>query len=86
MELKIVDAKATSFNEAVGISEDRANELGAMMDAYVKALSGQRVHTCDVMHELTSFCNNLEEVIFCTISHCNYMMINQGIFLCPPKK
>lgn len=85
MKLKIINPIASSFNESVGITEERANELGKHMDAYVKTLQGQTVRTCDVMAELCAMCCNLEEVIFCVISHSNYMIINHGIFLCPPK-
>lgn len=86
MKLNIVNPTAISFHEAVGITEERSNELGAKMDMMTKSFYGHVVRTVDVFNEIASFCTNAEELIFCTISHCNYMMINHGIFLCPPKK
>lgn len=86
MELKIVDRTAISFNEAVGISEEKANELGLLMDKMNNGFKGQLIRTCDIFNEIAMFCNNTEELVFCTISHCNYMAINYGIFLCPTKK
>lgn len=85
IEIKITDPTASRFNEAVGISEERSNELGAKLDQMSKRLKGQLVRTCDVFQEISSFCNNVEELIFCTVSHCNYLAINYRIFICPPK-
>lgn len=84
MELKITNPTALSFNEAVGISEDRANELSGKMDQIMENLKGL-VHTCDVFSEITAICNNIEEVVFCTINHCNWAFVRYGIIYCPPK-
>jgi hypothetical protein len=86
MKFNIVNHESESFTESVGISQERADFLGKMMDNYSNTLQGQTVRTCDVFAEISAWCNSLEEVIFCTISHCNYMALNYGIFLCPPKK
>ncbi len=85
MQLNIVNQKAPSFNESIGISEDRANQLGALLDQLSRKLQGQVVHTCDLFNEIAGFCNNPEELVFCTISHTNYMAIKFGIYLCPLK-
>lgn len=85
MEIKIVNPVASSFNEAVGISEERSNALGAKLDNMSKNLKGHVIRTCDLLNEIAGFCDNTEELIFCTITHCNFMAVNYGIFLCPPK-
>lgn len=86
MELKIVNPTANSFNEAVGISEKRSEELGQKLNEMSKALKGKLVYTVDIFNEIAGFCNNTEELIFCTVSHCNYLAITYGQYLCPPKK
>jgi hypothetical protein len=85
MKLNIINPTANSFNEAVGISEERSNELGKLLDDLCTKLTGQVVRTCYLMDEIAGFCNNTEELVFCTITHCNYVAIKYGIFLCPPK-
>ncbi len=86
MELNIVNPTAPTFNEAIGISEKRANELSDALDAMVENYSSSRqlVRTCDIFNEIASFCNNLEEVIYCTINHANWHAA-RGMLLCPPQ-
>lgn len=86
MTINITNPTAISFNEAVGISEERSNELGRLLDEMSKKLKGQLVRTCYIFEEIAGFCNTTEELIFCTITHCNFMAVNYGIYLCPPKK
>jgi len=85
MELKITNPTAPSFNEAVGIPEDRASELSYRMDEIMKTMKGV-VRTCDVFFEITAICNNLEEVVYCTINHCNWAFVQHGVIYCPPQK
>lgn len=86
MTITIVNPSALTFNESVGISNERASELSDMLDAMSARLKGQTVRTCYLFEEIAAMCNNLEEVIYCTVNHCNYMAINHGIFLCPTQK
>lgn len=86
MKLKIKNPTAPSFHEAVGISEERSNELSDKLDGLTKKYLGNTVQTCDLFSEIALFCDNLEEVIYCTINHCNFMMVKFGIILCPPKQ
>lgn len=87
MELKIVDPTAPSFHQAVGISEERSNELSDAMDVMVRKLSAQPtlVRTCDVFNEIAHMCNNIEELVYCTINQVSWHAV-QGRILCPPQR
>lgn len=97
MQLNIVNPTAPTFLEAIGISEARANELSAALDEMVRKFSqstqpGKRfskpvllVRTCDVFNEIAGFCNNLEELVYCTINHANWHAA-RGFPLCPPQR
>lgn len=72
MKLNIVNPTAASFNDAVGISDARRIELSGLMDEMVKAFANSAVRTCDVWQTIAGLCNNLEEVVYCTIVHCSW--------------
>ena len=75
------------FHEAVGINEERANELSGKLDAMVKKFpKNEPVYISDIMSEIAEMCNNLEEVMYCVINHCNWAMTTYGIIYCPTKK
>lgn len=85
MELKIVNHTAPSFNEAVGVSEERSNDLSKQMDLLIKSYGHSAVRTCDTFNEIAQMCNSVEELVFCVITHTNYMAVKLGQVLCPPK-
>lgn len=79
MQLNIINPTAPSFHEAVGISEERANELLRALNDMIgrssqSVLSVKRFskpaptfNIYSAYNEIASLCNNLEEVLFCTI-------------------
>jgi hypothetical protein len=46
---------------------------------------GKMVLTCDIFDEIAGYCDNIEEVIYCTVTHCNYLAKRWGIYLNPPQ-
>jgi hypothetical protein len=87
MNLKIVNETAASFNESVGISEERSNELSLKMDLMMKTYVAENrlVRICHVMEEIAMLCNSTEELVFCVITHCNWAMMAKGIIYNPTK-
>lgn len=83
--LNVIDYLSPSFNGAVGISEERATELSKKLNEMSASFLGQTVRVVDIFNEILTFCDNKEELIYCTINHCNYMAMKHGIFLCPPE-
>jgi hypothetical protein len=69
MELKIIDPTAKTFNEAVGISPERAIVLSKSMDALIKSYGHTAVRTHDVFNDIAHFCNNSEELVYCSVVH-----------------
>ena len=88
MELKIVNRTASSFHEAVGISEERSDILADQMDEIIKKYkqAGGTAYACEVFNDITKLCANLEELVYCVIAHTNYHSVTTGFVLCPPKK
>jgi hypothetical protein len=88
MKLNIINRTAGSYNESVGISEQRADELSDQLDVIMAELTSrkQTVYVCDIMEQIARISNNIEEVIYCTINHCNWAMVSRGIVYCPTKK
>lgn len=86
MELNIVSPESNDFHQQVGVSDERATELAIKMDELVKSLKGKLVRTADVFNEIAHMCNNPEELVYCTISHCNYLAVKYGMLLCPPRQ
>jgi len=74
MTLKIVNPQGKTFNEQVGISEERAAQLSKKLDEMVASFGTEpvAVRSCDVFDIVTGFCNTLEEVIYCTVLHCGW--------------
>lgn len=88
MKLNVVSRDLDqTFNEQVGISVERSNALSDMLDEiakkYVAKGSGR---TVDIFSDIVAICNNVEEVVYCTINHCNWAMINHGFIYCPTQK
>jgi len=86
MQLHISDPNANEFIKQFGITQERADELAYQMNLMSKRLLGHVVRVCDVFNEIASFCETTEELVFCTISHTNYMSVTYGHIYCPPKK
>jgi len=85
MDFQIVNRTASSFNEAVGISEERANELSDKLDEITKKHRWHVVYVADIFRQIAEICNTPEELVYCTINHCNYVAMKYGIFFCPPQ-
>lgn len=69
-KLKIVDETSSSFDQAVGLLSERSKELSRKMDELVKSYGQGPVRTCNVFNDIASFCESLEEMIYCTVVHC----------------
>ena len=69
MELNIkTDPEIDMLNAALGISEERADELNKSMDEYVDTISD--VHSlADSFKAIASFCDNKEELAYCMFTH-----------------
>lgn len=80
MELKIVNQTAPSFNEAIGITEERRMQLVENLDQMTNRFRGQTVRTCDVFAEIATMCNNPEELVFCTMIHTTWWA-RKGFYL-----
>jgi len=80
MQLNITNPTANSFNKAVGISEERSNELAAALDKLVVSYGSGPVRSCDVFNDIAHLCNNIEELVFCTINHCNWHFLRGHLF------
>lgn len=61
-QLLHVDEKASSLTEALGISEDRANDLG---NACEKAFFNSR-DTVEAMNKVGALCVHINEFFFCS--------------------
>lgn len=72
MELNIHDPLAPSFNQSIGITDQRANQLAKGMDNLVKDWDSQTVRACDVFNEIAHLCDNNEELVWCTMVHMEY--------------
>jgi hypothetical protein len=73
MRLNVVKPDSNDFCEAIGITEERRDELVHEMDLIGEKLAGQVVRTHEIFAELTAICNNLEEVEYCIIVHMKSM-------------
>lgn len=79
MELIIVKETADSLGEAFGISDERCMELAKKMDDMVASFGGGTVRACNVFNEIAGFCNTTEELVYCTVTHCNYHALHGKI-------
>lgn len=85
MELNILHPNSNDFCEAVGISQERQQELSKRLDAMVReAESGQLriVKMHEVFAEITSYCQDNAELIYCTVLHCGWQA-RRGRILAP---
>lgn len=83
MKLKIKNPEARAFDEKVGITEKRGKLLIAKLDELGDKLKGQSPLVFDVFNEIAGFCRNKEELVYCSILHCNYVSKNFGAVLTP---
>lgn len=86
MDFQIVDRMAPSFNAAVGISEERANELSNKLDEIALRHKAHVVYVADIFRQIAEICDTPEELVYCSINHCNFMAVRYGIIYCPPEK
>ncbi len=80
MELNIVNSTAPSYTEQVGISQARVHQLAGQMDDLLKIWRNQPVRVSDAFNEIAHLCNNLEEMVYCTVAH-TCLLAKQGIYL-----
>lgn len=85
MELNIVNPDSNDYCEAVGISPERQQELSKALDEMVrKGDSGplriEKMH--NMFAEITSYCQNNAELIYCTVLHCGWQA-RRGRILAP---
>ena len=67
MELKIVNPNSFMMHTALGISEERSNELCDLMTAYTK--EHPIMTSADSMHYIGKICNTIEELAWCSFTH-----------------
>lgn len=75
MELNIINPDSNDFCEALGIGPDRQKELSGSLDDMVRRLNTgpvQLVKMHQVFAHIASFCNNEEELLYCTVLHCGW--------------
>lgn len=85
MELNIIKPDSKDYCEAVGIGPERQKELSGSLDAMVRRLDGGKLAIYkmhDLFAEITSFCENTAEVIYCTVLHCG-LQARRGRILAP---
>lgn len=73
------------FLKSLGITEERADELAINMDQMVKYFkeSGGIISSFRVYQTIAAFCDNIPELIYCTISHTSWQHY-KGTSVCPP--
>lgn len=81
MKLNIVDNNAKSFNEAVGISIERATELTEYIGKMIKECEGKNFIVPKAFNNIAGMCNNPEELVYCVINCCSMLASAYGIIL-----
>lgn len=85
MQLNIVKPESNNYCEAVGISPERQHELSRQLDEMVRLSKNgppRLVKMHDIWAEIMSFCDNDEELIYCTVLHCGWQA-RHGRILAP---
>lgn len=75
MELQITNRDAPMIHEAFGISEERSNELCDHMDSLAKTPHLKPRKLCETLQDIAAHCNTPEELVFCTITHIDYLTL-----------
>lgn len=70
IEVKISDPENYSVHSALGISEERSNELCELMGQIED--STRYVNRIEI---ISSFCNSIEELIFCVGTDMKYLIL-----------
>lgn len=70
MKLNIINSKTAFLHEAIGMTEERRLELSKMMDGVGSVYRDIRpVPVHSILDYIASFCNTVEELVFCTFTH-----------------
>lgn len=86
MKLNVVKPKALDFTEQVGISNERARELGNKLDAIADKYRGRPIYTWRLYEDIAAICETPEELIFAVASNTCYLAAIFNCWVCPPKR
>lgn len=83
-KIKIAKPRASDLGEALGIPEDRQDELAKKLDdMFGGAL--RVVYMSEFLEETQKFCNTQEEFIWCITNHIQWLAVH-GRLIRPKKK
>lgn len=71
MKITIVNRNAERIHEALGLSEERVEELSSAMDLFIANAkkNDNDVTVADCIQAFCSFCNTNEEMAYCCYVH-----------------
>lgn len=68
-KLIIPNPTAADLGTALGLSQERQNELSECLNQMVRKFGSSNVRTCNVLDEIAGYCNSWEETIWATVLH-----------------
>jgi hypothetical protein len=69
IKLVVVDEKANSLHESLGVSNQRADDLADQMDVLMAKHKGEQMRLCIMLSEIAGLCDNIQELVYCVLTH-----------------
>lgn len=76
-ELKIVDKDAKMLHTALGITDERSDELCKQLDNLTVKFSKRQIMYVEIINEIIKICKTDEEIIFCIITNTIFIEKNK---------
>jgi hypothetical protein len=82
MDLKIINPNASMLHQALGISDERADEISEHLNKLMESIRGiGEVPLCTCMQSIAELCSNNEELVYAVFTNARWMEKNSDIEL-----